>query len=411
MFNKKILIVSNDALSQSGSNGRTLMNLLVDIPKDCKAQFYIHGEPDANACASYYVNTDRDALNTFLFRKKEAKKENDKTRSEKKVTRNLRNLIFRNVAWMCFRWWDKEFDNFLNSFNPDIVLLQAGDSPFMYAIARKISKKFNSKLIMFNTESYVLKKYIYNSVKKNTFWHSIYMNMLKSQYKCFMESSDFCIYNMEELEEKYQEAYPHPGKSCTIYTASELQSLPDNSGDGFSLLYCGNLGVGRHVPLDLMAKALYEVDPNAIIDIYGKFANKENEDFVCKNKNVRFHGFVDYSELPSLMSKASMLIHCENNERLENLRYAFSTKIADSLASGRPFLVYATREYPFVKYLENNNCAHIASDYEELKDVLKKCVDSREYRYKYTENAKATALKNHNSEENVKIMENIIGRL
>lgn len=60
---------------------------------------------------------------------------------------------------------------------------------------------------------------------------------------------------------------------------------------------------------------------------------------------------------------------------------------------------------------ENNNCAHIASDYEELKDVLKKCVDSREYRYKYTENAKATALKNHNSEENAKIMENIIGRL
>ena len=234
---------------------------------------------------------------------------------------------------------------------------------------------------------------------------------LKRQYKRFMKHCDWCIYNVDDLENAYREKYRHKGGSISLYTTSEMKVLEDNSKDRFSLLYCGNLGVGRDEPLCDIARALYEVDPDGVFDIYGKFVNSETEERVCKNSNVVFHGFVDYSEIPRLMSEASILIHCENDSRLENLKYAFSTKIADSLSSGRPFLVYAGREYPFVKYLEKNNCAHIASDLYELKDVLQKCKDDREYRNKYCENAINIARLNHNKESNCKKMLEIIEKV
>lgn len=64
----KLLIASNEPLSNSTSNGRTLRNLLLDIPKEQIAQFYIHGTPDLSVCSTLYSVTDRDALNAFLLK-------------------------------------------------------------------------------------------------------------------------------------------------------------------------------------------------------------------------------------------------------------------------------------------------------------------------------------------------------
>lgn len=415
MSNKKVLIISSEALSKSSSNGRTMMNMLNSIQAENLAQFYIHGTPDQSICSSYFGVSDNDALRAFLGKEKIPKAENktfdDKPKAEHKPQKSYRNLVLRNIVWQSMLWWKSDFDEFLLNFNPNIILLQAGDAPFMFAITLKIAKKFNAKLMMFNTESYVLKKVMYASVDKSVFWHGILMSSLKKQYKRFMDKADFCIYSLEALEAAYQEKYPHKGKSCTLYTVSELGALPDCSGEPFSLLYCGNLGVGRDVPIDELAKALYDVDKNAKLDIYGKFISDESQKTVCANPNVCYHGFVDYSEIPNLMSRASMLVHCENNGRLENLRYAFSTKIADSISGNRPFLVYASREYPFVKYLSDNQSAHIASDYDELKTVLKRCIGDKQYLYKYISNAMALSAQNHNSDVNCRKFEAIIDKL
>lgn len=417
MNQSNILVLSNNCFSKGNSNGRTMMNMLKQIPKENLAQFYISGNPDMDFCNNYFQVSDQDAKNAFLLRKKVKKEDKpkdenkNKDKKPKEVKKNCKNLYIRNLVWRSYMWWKKDFDKFLQDFNPQIVLLQAGDSPFMYAIAMKIAKKYKCKLVMFNTENYVLKKYMYSSIKKKNFWHSLLQSALKKQYKKIMSCVDYCIYSCEGLEAAYQEAYPHPNKSDTIYTVSELDVLPDASGDPFTIVYCGNLGVGRDATLNRLAQIIYEVDPTVKLEIYGKFLSEEAEKVVCANENVVYKGFIDYEEIPAVMSRASMLLHCEHTGRLENLRYAFSTKIADSLASGRPFLVCATREYPFVQYLEENQCAHIASTATELKEVLKKCIDDKEYRYKYQENAKAVALKNHSEESNCQKLEKILEEL
>lgn len=448
MDSKRVLIVSNTSLSQETSNGRTLSNLLQAFHPSRLAQFYIHGTPDYAVCSGYYSVSDKEALNAFCLKKQKKKSsaENVAAKSyahdvpdtlktpqpvaaagtktsisaqnqikepappkaaQEKVVRSCKNLVLRDFVWMSYRWWDKDFTKFIDDFRPEVVLLQAGDSPFMFAIARKIAKKYQAKLTMFNTENYVLKEVLYSGAKKNDIWHRILRHRLRAQYRRFMKKADYCTYNTEWLEAAYQEAYPHPGKSSTFYVSTELKPVEHAPEDSYVITYCGNLGVGRTAPLLTIAKVMQQSVPEAKLHIYGKFPSAKEQSRFLSLPNVECHGTVPYTQVPGILSASTMVLHCENPKRVENLKYAFSTKIADSLACGRPFLVYASQEYPFVRYLAEHDCAHIASTPEQLAELLAKCRD-RDYCDKPLQNAQTLALENHATDVNSQRMHSIL---
>ncbi len=417
MSRMKLLVLSNEALSKNTSNGRTMANLLSAFVSSELAQLYLHGTPDFSLCDNYYKVSDRDALSAFMSIKPYRKSgvvdsiEAIKTQSvggEKKYSHSCRNMVIRDVVWKSFRWWNRAFNEFLDTFSPDAVLLQAGDSPFMFRIARKIAKKRGIPLLMYNSEAFALKDVLYSGASKMDVWHWLLQKRLRKEYGRFMRDAAYCFYITEYMEEQYQIAYPHPGKSCALYTSSDMLQLPDRSGETFRIVYCGNLGVGRVVPLCDVAQVLSEVNSEATLDIYGRFLSQEDEKTLCAFPNVRYFGVVPYDEIPQIMSEASLLLHVENKERLENLRYAFSTKIADSLASGRPFLVYASREYPFVEYLQRHCAAHVAADKAELKAVMCQGIKNKAWLSTPTENAISLAKKNHRKSKNAEKLKGVI---
>jgi len=392
-----------------------MLNLFLGYPPSLLAQFYIHGTPDESVCNNYFRVSDKDALNAFLIRRTkntQPYKTSSGPSHDKKIARNFKNMVLRDMVWMSFKWWNKDFELFISNFSPDIVLLQAGDCPFMFAIARKISKKYGIPLIMYNSESYVLKKKLYYSARPYSPWHCILLSRLKYEYKRFMNSCSFCIYSMEQLEEAYQEVYPHPGKSRTIYTSSSI--IPDKNNINktinkpFTIAYCGNFGVGRVKPILELADVLYNLDSNVRLILCGTIKSPEDLELIRRHPTIDYRGFIGYDEVINVLKNSSMVMHCENADRLKELKYAFSTKIADSLACGTPFLVYATRDYPFVQYLEKHSAAHIAGDKEELERILKKCLTDTDYLLKPVSNALSLVEKNHNIENNALIFQNII---
>lgn len=418
---KRLLVLSNEPFSAGSSNGRTMMNLLLEYERSNIAQFYIHGTPDLEFCQNYFCVSDQDALNAFLHKPTAKKNQQPKTGEgqapantpSRNIRRSCRNRLLRDLVWSSFAWWSNAFDRFLDAFSPEVILLQAGDAPFMYRIARKIANRFGAPLVMYNSENYVLKRYMYSDAQQQKFWHSLLMRRLKTEYRRFMEQVSFCIYSMDQLEEDYQQVYPHAGKSTVLYTVSDLAPRTESgqTNQPFRVVYCGNLGVGRIVPLVEFARILHEVDNDAVFDVYGQFVSTADEDLLCKVPGVNYHGVVAYEAVPDILRQADMIMHCENKDRLVNLRTAFSTKIADSLAVGTPFLVFADREYPFVKYLLRNQCAHIAGNAEELKAVLQQCRSDLTYRYQFVENALLTAAENHSTKGNCRKFNAIIETL
>lgn len=420
----RLLIIANTAMNESSSNGRTLMNLISAFEAEEVAQFYINGTPDFTCCKHYYHISDNTALKSVIkpsFRKiirgdvihcstqesvKSAKQ------SQNKIAKSCKTKYIRSLIWSTKRWWTSDFENFLDNFSPQAVLLYAGDAPFMYDVARLIAKKRKIPLYMYNCENYVLKEVLYASAKKNSLWHLLLKHRLKKSYSNFMKKVDYCFYITEYLEKQYQLTYHHPGKSNAIYTASNMYdySSEHKEPEQFTLLYCGNLGVGRPEALMSLSKVLYEVDQTAKLKIFGSFPDNASEEQLIGCPNVEFGGKIPYAQVLEETKNCSMLIHCENPERVKNLQCAFSTKLADYLACGIPTLIYALREYPFVQYFDEHNAAHIASDEEELKTILSECIKNKTFKEKYVKNALALADENHNLKKNSEFVKSVVCR-
>lgn len=153
--NLKILIVSNNCLSTSNSNGRTIFNLVSNLKDDQVANFYVYDElPDCEGFTNFYRVRDVDALKAFTSFKKVGQRICDKKtinsslepaiEKKEKNTKNFKNplgSIGREIVWKTPRWRTDEFKAWIDEFDPNVVLLQAGDAPFLFRIARKISKK------------------------------------------------------------------------------------------------------------------------------------------------------------------------------------------------------------------------------------------------------------------------------
>ena len=85
-------------------------------------------------------------------------------------------------------------------------------------------------------------------------------------------------------------------------------------------------------------------------------------------------------------------MHAEWNEEKTNrdLKYAFSTKIGDSICSGTPFLIYADKGLAETVFLKENDCAFVVEKKDMLKSVLQQALTDEKERRRITENAKIT---------------------
>ena len=418
----RLLVVANLAMNDSSANGRTQKTLLCGFEAEELAQFYISGAPDFNCCKNYYRISDKTALQSVInpfFRKNirgevscgsKAEVTGKLEQSSANISKSCKNKYIRNMIWSMHRWWTPDFEKFLDTFKPNAILRFARDTPFMYDIARLIAKKRNIPLFMYNCENYVLKEVLYAGANKNSIWHLLLKSRLKKSYARFMKCVEYCFYNTDYLKEKYQAIYSHKGNGCAVYPTSSMEDLRSARihPETFTLLYCGNLGVGRSDALLSLANVLYSVDTTARLKIFGTFPDEESKAQLLNCPNVDFGGRISYGQVLEETQKCSMVVHCENPERVKNLQSAFSTKIADYLSCGIPILIYALRDYPFVQYMEEHKVAHIAENEEELKKVLSECIISKDFRKKFVVSALELADKNHSLEKNGKIVRNII---
>ena len=58
MLKKRLLLLANNPLSDSNSNGRTLKNFFSPEDREFLAQIYLQGTPDLSACSRFFRVSD-----------------------------------------------------------------------------------------------------------------------------------------------------------------------------------------------------------------------------------------------------------------------------------------------------------------------------------------------------------------
>lgn len=413
----RVLIVSHNCLSKTGSNGRTLANFFINWPKESLAQFYINNEiPDSKICDNYFRVTDVEAIKAFLKGIKVGRNIKSEEISEDKKEASLNNLykkhrkktsfnyIVRNFVWDRNRWRNEKFEKWVNDFNPDVILLQFGDYAFMLRIALKLAKNRGIPLIIYNSEDYYFK-----NRKSLSPIYNYYRNDYKRQVRKLLSYASHSIYNSEMLQQTYQSEFEH--KSTVIMTSTDITPIEDKKiNSPLVVSYLGNLGVGRHEPLIEVAEMLHELDSDIYLNIYGKIPNDEVETALRLCTSIRLKGFVSYDEVVMIMKSSDLLIHAENFSEFSqwDLRHAFSTKIADSLASGTCLFIYAPKNLACVKYLVEKEVACVVTNKKDLEESLKQLVKDKELRQSYIKNAVATVNSNHNADFNAEKFKDLV---
>ena len=414
----RVLVISNNCLSQHSSNGRTLRNFLVDWPKENLAQFYIHGDiPDFSVCDHFYRVTDGQALRAFCCKGRSGgavtAQETEalpKTADAKQGRgRNAMTMLARETVWNSGRWGRKAFGQWVKEFDPQLVLLQAGDCGFMFRLARNLAKRHQIPLVIYNSEGYYFKKFDY--FRATGFKHKLYPVFYRKfcrEFRKTMADTKAAIYICEALQQDYDKEFATA--SHTVYTATEVRPAEKKPHEGFVASYLGNLGVGRHEPLIAIANALQRISPELHLDVYGKAPNEQVQAALESCPGICLKGFVPYEQVVEVMQQSDLLVHGESRDPFyrEDLKYGFSTKIADSLASGTCFFVYAPEELACARYLREQQAAYVVSGERELKDTLRLIVTDPEAKNRYLSRAAEVVGQNHTTEVSAKRFQDIL---
>lgn len=415
----RVLVIGNSCLSNTTSNGRTIRNFLIGWDPEKVAQFYIQNEvPDFTVCKNYFRVTDGQALRSFIKGTQaggrvEFSREEENTTNKvasKKKRRTPLSMLLRELVWNSNRWKGNGFNEWLNEFSPDVLLLQAGDSPFMLKIASKISKERKIPLVIYNSEVYYFKKFDY--FRSKGFDHALYpfFHMYyKSVFKKTIRAAQKSVYNCDMVKKEYDKEFGLP--SVAIYTATQAQYTPPKKEDGsFVVSYLGNLGIGRHENLVEIADALQKISTEYVLDVYGKIPDDTVKSAFENCKGINYKGFVSYDRVLEIMENSNLLVHIENFSDFykKDLQYAFSTKIADSLATGIGFLLYAPKEMACSQYLEENKAAFVVNDKQELYKTLRYLTENPHECRKFSHSAVDLAKKNHDFNKNAEAFQRVL---
>lgn len=398
---KRILVISNACFSDTDSNGRTLAKLFQGFEPECLAQFFVYGRPDFSVCRNYYQVTDRDALQSVMKWKETGRQiesvENSKTDlvseqtgTRRKVEKTPFSMLAREAVWNAGKWYGENLKRWIDKFQPEVIFISLADNTFLIHFAIRIAKKYNIPIIAYSTESYCFKEFNYMTKRRSVFYEMFYRKLLKS-YRKLEKYVSCAFFNTPLLRDAYAEQYSY---SCDcLFSPSDIDfiensSLPEEGKKTVS--YLGNLGVGRHKALIQLATALGEIQPGIQLDIYGKLPNDDVKVEMEQCKNICYKGFVSYQEVIRIMHSSTLLVHVELEDEFynEDLKYAFSTKIADSVCCGTPFLIYANSGLAETSFLSENECAFVADSKEKLLPMLEKALCDEDARKTVVEKAR-----------------------
>lgn len=407
----RVLVISNNCFSAADSNGRTLGNYFLGWNKDALAQFFLQSVyPDNTYCSNYFRVTDKEVLALFkgndftggrVCVSSDSLEFSGKNASGNKPKRNSLTMLARDYIWRHSNWRCKGFDKWVSEFNPELILLQAGDFPYMFDLAVDVADMCSVPLVVFNTEGYYFKSFDY--FRSRGIAHLVYpffWKRLRHSVERAYRKSSCNIFSCEELCDDYKTQLGIGG--FVIYTSSSIHPVEARDRNSFIVSYCGNLGIGRHKGLIEIGKALQEISPSLVIDVYGRAPNNEIKSLLDSSPGVVFNGPISYEKVIDVIRNSDLLVHVESFDPfyVEDIKYGFSTKIADYLSSGLCFLVYAPSSLACSSYVNKYDIAYQVSSFEYLKSVLSKLYYNPESRIIKRGTALRLAGINHDAEMN-----------
>lgn len=400
---KKILIVGTVPYSKNNQS-RAFDTYFNNFDANNLAQIFSNPEkPEIGHCNLLYQITDFMVLkNLFSFKKQPGKRYDftnpiNKVKSTNSISnkknkfismlyklgkhKNSINYLLRGLIWNRKNWLTKDLIDWVDDFNPELIFISFSDDFFILQIGLFFARKYNIPIISTISDDY----YFNNKFSLNPFW-LIYHIKYKKLVDSIMIHKGENIYISDKIRLKYDSFFKKRGR--TVFVSSDIQRLPFTkvNKNKISFIYAGNLRLGRYRSIIKIADVLKNISPQYAIAVFSDEKSKKIISKLKSRKNINYMGYIKYDELYNHLKNADFSIIAESTRKKDivKTRYSLSTKVADSIAIGKPVLVYGSDESGAISFFREHDLPLVANNKSDLKKQLIKFIndyDLQEHTY------------------------------
>lgn len=362
-----ILIVSNNVISGTKNNGKTINSIFENYPKEHIRQLYFSSEnPEDIDLDGYFQISDKDMVNAIGNKNKNigrSKEYNPLIRqafrdgTSKFILKNDISRLAREVIWHINLKKLKKMFEWLNDFNPTKIFFVGGDSIFAYEIVEYIQKKYNAKLITYITDDYILPR---NTI--NIFWW-IRRNILLKRMKRTISDSIVLVTISELMRKEYFRIFNK--QSIILMNTTESQKIRKSNSSKrhnqqLNLIYAGGVHYNRYKILNELAVEILKINnqhQNKVkLNIY---TNEVPTKGILSKLNIpgasEYCGSLNKFELLEKLNNSDIPVHVESFDKksIESTRLSISTKISEYTSLEKPILAIGPENIASMDYLKD----------------------------------------------------------
>lgn len=411
MNKEKILIISHNPMNQTDNMGKTIRNIFSGFQTNELCQLYFKNQDvDSQNCNEFFCIDDSSICKSILNRKYKTGRQVNNNFKIENVTNTQSNIVkcgrkktgliycLRDFLWKIGKWNTKQLKEWISDQKLSCVFLVAGDYTFPFDIAINICKTYNLPLYVYFVDEYYRK-----NIGKQTLLAKLHKTIYRKKFKKLVNYSEqyFCI--SEAMCDFYNEQFGKNGivlMNTTKLTSEERSKEKINKK--IIISYIGNLDYDRWKNLVDIANVIEnkKLDSKIEFNVYSAESNPRIIDILNTTKGLNFKGKISSSEVITKIKESDILLHVENFDKtnINKVKYSVSTKIPDSLASGKLLMAYGPKEVESINYIMRNNAGIIVDNINNIDVVLNNIIKDKLNLDLILSNAKNLVEKNHRDE-------------
>lgn len=306
-------------------------------------------------------------------------------------------FLIEELAGLSKSWKTKEFDQFIDDFDPDLIFGTLPDNPLISNLMLYVKNRKNIPLVTYPWDDYYS---LHHSNLSPIFW--IRKMMQRHYLYKTAQASEFLYVISNLMKDEYELAFK---KDCRLmfkgYNFDASKTLEKKKVEyTIQLVYMGNIGAGRWKTLALLASAIRDINvdgPKMMLNIY---TLSPTDDKMKAALNIdgtsRLNLPVPNEKKQKVMDGADILLHVEPFKKSEYQFYraSFSTKLVDYFYSAKCILAIGGMTAS-TDYLVRNDAAICITDKSKIKENLMKIVDKPQLINEYAKKSWDCGLINH----------------
>lgn len=378
----------------------------------CRRYFHIYEErvmksifhPHLHTGEEYYYNAedDQDSIDITDLQKKE--KERYAKYSKKKT---WLTVFARELVWKLGHWKSKEFKQFIDDFDPEVLVFPIESYIHLNRINKYIINKKHPKVIgFFNDDNFSYKQSKKIGHKLHRFW-------LRRSVKWLVRHCDTVFAVCPKMKRECDEEFGINSIVLSKPMVCNSEFTPYLPNNPIRLLYAGKLYINRDKTIILIAQAIRKINENGIkvvMDVYsGSPLTEESIAAIECSPASHFRGEISQSQVYEEMKHSDVLLFVEDlsNENLA-ARLSFSTKITDLFGSGKCTWAIGNKDLGPIEYIKEQNAGFISTSEKDIYETLTRIVEHPEFISEYAQKGFDYGQKYHNLDYLIGLFEKAI---